>query len=180
MPYKRKLPGIYLITNWVTGQSYVGSSTAVQDRLANHKALLRAGQGHHNKHLQASFTKYGEDHFSFELLELCPERLLEEREKHWIQSYDAVNSGFNTSLDVKCPARGRKQTKEEIARRAQACCKLRKFVDPNGQMFETTNTRAFAAEYGLNYEGLTCVANGNRLSWHGWTCVRAEQPRIER
>ncbi|NBQ68974.1 MAG: hypothetical protein EBU46_09145 [Nitrosomonadaceae bacterium] len=174
MPYKHKVPGIYLITNLVTGQCYVGSSTAVHDRLALHKTLLRKGTGHHNKHLQSSFTKYGEDAFTFELLERCPARLLEEREKYWISAYDSVDGGYNTSIDVHCPARGRKQSDAEIELRASMNRKIRKFLDPEGKVFETSNTREFAAQHGIDYEGLTAVACGRRFSFHGWRVFTPE------
>lgn len=174
MPYKHRVPGIYLITNLATGQRYVGSSTAVHDRLAAHKALLRRGTGHHNKHLQSSFTKYGEASFLFEVLERCPAGLLEEREKYWIVTHDAINRGYNASIDVHCPARGRKQPKEEILKRATACRKVRKFLDPDGKVFETSNTKEFASLHGLRYESLTAVANGTKHSCFGWRLCTPE------
>jgi group I intron endonuclease len=75
--------GIYQINNVETGAFYVGQSVDVQSRLERHAKKLRSGK-HVNKHLQASWNKHGEDAFTFEVLELCPERDLNDREQYWL------------------------------------------------------------------------------------------------
>lgn len=58
--------GIYLITNNITGECYVGSTTdAFRRRWKNHRNELRKNK-HHNWRLQRSYNKHGLDSFSFD------------------------------------------------------------------------------------------------------------------
>lgn len=76
--------GIYRIINLVNNKIYVGSAKGFKQRYRHHVESLRKGT-HHNKHLQASFNKHGEDVFLFEVLEVVEgeqsERLIAEQ-KH--------------------------------------------------------------------------------------------------
>lgn len=157
-----------MITNCDNGRVYIGSSTSVQDRLATHKTLLRKGKGHHNKHLQSAFSKYGEDSFTFQVIEFCTSALLESREHYWIQAYNANFDGYNKGVDVKCPARGRKQSEEEIENRLAKIRKFRKLVDVNGSLFETNDVPFFAKTHNLRYASLAAVMAGIRYSYNGW------------
>jgi group I intron endonuclease len=65
--------GIYKITNTVNGKFYIGSSVDVQARFHKHKSGLRRGV-HPNPILQRAWNRYGEDKFTFEILEECPEK----------------------------------------------------------------------------------------------------------
>ena len=42
--------------------------------------------------------KYGYNHFSIEQIEECPNELLQEREKYWIEYYDSYKNGYNATL----------------------------------------------------------------------------------
>ena len=163
------ISGVYLITNLENGKVYVGSSVNTTRRLNGHKAVIKLHK-HPNKHLQAAIDKYGVNNFSFEVWERCPLQLLREREKYWIDSFDATSRtvGYNTAIDTECPGRGIKQSKECIEQRAASNKKHRKFVDPNGVIFETKDTKKFAAEHNLNYNSLTALANTHNLSNKGW------------
>src|ERR1700744_5225889 len=93
------ITGVYCIRNLVTGKRYVGSATrSFAKRWTVHKAVLNKGR-HHSKHLQASWNKYGEARFSFEVLERClPDNCIP-REQYWIDSYNSAdpNYGYNVS-----------------------------------------------------------------------------------
>jgi len=63
------LGGVYQIVNETTGKRYLGSAKQFKERANRHASALRA-QKHHNKHLQASFNKYDESVFLFEVIEV--------------------------------------------------------------------------------------------------------------
>jgi group I intron endonuclease len=84
--------GIYKITNLVNGKIYVGSSVNVYNRMHTHFAKLKR-EVHSNKHLQASYLKYGRKAFSFTVLEYCDN--FTEREQYFI---DTLNPEYNHRL----------------------------------------------------------------------------------
>lgn len=79
-----KMSGIYKITNKTNGMMYIGSSINISNRVREHINLARAGK-HGNPHFQKSWNKYGEDNFTFEVVELVEDKKdLLEREQYWI------------------------------------------------------------------------------------------------
>jgi group I intron endonuclease len=92
-------PAIYLIFCLGNQKAYVGQSKSVKKRIADHKAALRNNR-HINSYLQSAFTKYGENLFTFTVLEYpedtSPENLTV-REQYWIDFFDSMNreKGFN-------------------------------------------------------------------------------------
>lgn len=87
-----KLPGIYRIVHTPSGREYIGSAVSLKDRAWNHKYYLSIGR-HHSRHLQRAYSKYGQDQFSFEVIEIVPlVGLLIEKEQHYI---DLRNPDFN-------------------------------------------------------------------------------------
>lgn len=60
--------GIYMIKNKKTGQMYIGQSKHIKRRWVDHKYELVRGI-HANTFLQNSWNKYGEDNFSFSIIE---------------------------------------------------------------------------------------------------------------
>lgn len=89
--------GIYRLTNAVTGKIYVGSSVDIRGRMYKHFFQLRAGK-HNNAHLQAAYSRDGEDAFVLDLLEECSREDILSREQHYI---DALKPEFNI-----CPVAG--------------------------------------------------------------------------
>lgn len=88
--------GIYKITNSGNGKVYIGQSKNLSNRKYTHFRALEKGI-HHNKHLQRSFDRFGADAFTFTVIERCAVEELDERERFWIQAYDAMNpaKGYN-------------------------------------------------------------------------------------
>ncbi len=78
--------GIYKITCAPTKKIYIGSAVNLQQRKATHSSDLRLNK-HCNAYLQRAWNKYGERHFTFEVLELVliPE-LLTAREQYWLDT----------------------------------------------------------------------------------------------
>ena len=59
--------GIYKISNIINNKVYIGQSIDIQRRFSEHMRELN-NNCHYNKHLQASYNKYGREAFSCEIL----------------------------------------------------------------------------------------------------------------
>ena len=60
--------GIYKFTNNINNKIYIGSSINLRKRFLTHLTLLRKNS-HHSKSFQNSWNKFGEDVFSYEIME---------------------------------------------------------------------------------------------------------------
>lgn len=82
---------VYKIVNQQNGKMYIGSTMDVEKRFNRHKKDLRAGD-HHCVYLQRAWNKYGEDSFSFEILEACTsEEEVRKAEASYLRmSYDSL------------------------------------------------------------------------------------------
>lgn len=92
------ISGIYCIENTVNHKKYIGQSVNIRVRWWTHCWELR-NHKHCNAHLQGAWDQYGEDNFSFYVLEQCEESRLNEREIYWIEKYNTNNPnvGYNFS-----------------------------------------------------------------------------------
>ena len=90
------ISGVYRIFNLKNGKSYVGQSLDIERRLNEHyRALNSLSHSHHSPKLQQDWNEFGEEAFMAEILEICPENRLEEREKYWIYFYNSAEDGYN-------------------------------------------------------------------------------------
>lgn len=106
------ISGIYLIMNKINNKKYIGQASNIKTRWTHHKTDLRCGC-HHNRHLQASWNKYGEENFVFSIIEECSEECLNDRESYWINYYNSYNNGYNLDHGGN-GIRGYVHTEEEI------------------------------------------------------------------
>ena len=84
-----------MIKNKINNRIYVGQSKDIYSRWYKHKKFLTK-QTHHNRELQKDWLDYGENNFSFSILEQCDETKLNERE-----SYSKMQGvGYNKDLMV--------------------------------------------------------------------------------
>ncbi len=69
--YKQTLPpmGVYIVKNLVNNKILIGSSTNLPGRINRFKFGIKYGGTESNKELVADFQKYGEENFSFEILD---------------------------------------------------------------------------------------------------------------
>jgi hypothetical protein len=80
--------GIYSITNTVTGRVYIGSTMKFCTRWTAHRTSLR-GDRHPNRQLQADWNRYGEQAFTFEIVEVVENfSLLLSKEKEWAAHHE--------------------------------------------------------------------------------------------
>lgn len=91
--------GIYSITNNITNKKYIGSTTrSFEERWQTHKRQLKSGT-HHCKPLQKEWDEYGEEAFSFEIIEFVAEdSSVLDREQYYIDLYSGL---YNVNLRVQ-------------------------------------------------------------------------------
>ena len=93
--------GIYKITSLKTGLSYIGQSNDICDRQKQHcKNALGVGTVTTENKLYKSMREDGLSNFTFEVLEECEAKLLDEKEKYYIGLYDTYNYGLNSNRGV--------------------------------------------------------------------------------
>lgn len=112
--------GIYIIKNTISAKFYIGSTNNIKKRWLDHKRELKKNK-HHSPRLQNAWNKYGEESFTFEVVEEVQNvLLLEEIEQHYLdvlKPYDE-NVGYNISMFAQASMRGRKHsetTKQKIS-----------------------------------------------------------------
>lgn len=105
--------GIYLIENTVNAKFYIGSSVDMAPRWNQHRSALERGC-HKNPRLQNAWNKYGSAAFVMKPLMVCDQKDILFYEQRCIDSFDAVNSGYNLS-PIAGNTLGRKLSAEACA-----------------------------------------------------------------
>lgn len=86
--YRKKICGIYLITNTSNGMHYCGQSVDISARWQQHLTP--------NKSAIGTAIAEAPERFKFRILERCPKEMLNDREKHYIALYNCVHPlGYN-------------------------------------------------------------------------------------
>lgn len=89
------ISGIYEILNKINNKRYIGESCNCHQRKLQHYNLLRKNK-HPNPHLQNAWNKYGEESFTFSVIEEVNDlEYRAEREIYWIFYYDSYKNGYN-------------------------------------------------------------------------------------
>lgn len=84
--------GIYKITNINTNMAYIGQSCDITRRIKEHQR-----SSHMNTLIDYDIKMEGMQNFTFEIVEECPSKQLNEREKYWIKYYDTYYNGYNST-----------------------------------------------------------------------------------
>ena len=109
--------GIYKITNKINNHCYIGQSVNIEHRFQEHKKPYN-WKRESTKALYQAFQKYVLNNFTFEIIEECNEKQLDEKEQYWIQYYNSYKNGYNmtsggeTNFGDNHP--GHKLTKEDV------------------------------------------------------------------
>lgn len=89
---------IYKITNDINQKVYIGKTTnSIEKRWQEHKQDAYKSRDK-NRPLYNAIRKYGEQHFSIELVEECDIAILSQREIYWIEEYHSFSNGYNATL----------------------------------------------------------------------------------
>lgn len=85
--------GIYKIQNKYDGKCYIGRSINILGRWQQH-----IEQGYETTELEDYFhfeLAHHTDYFTFDILEVCGESELDEKEKYWIDQFNSIKDGYN-------------------------------------------------------------------------------------
>lgn len=89
---------IYIIKNDLNNHVYIGkTSRDLMTRFKEHISDSKRKRDIHRP-LQNAIRKYGEQHFSIELLETCEDDQGSDREIYWINYYNSFKNGYNATL----------------------------------------------------------------------------------
>lgn len=168
--------GIYLIVG-PNSTMYIGSSQNIKTRWNAHKSLLARGV-HANKHLQATYNKYGREALHFQVIEETDN--LEVRETFWLDLCKRIGYRmYNMAVVVGAPMRGRKHSEETIEKKRQSARVNRErfavnrkyepvFISPTGEVVRPNTLAEMAEQYGLNRRCLSYVLSGKYKEHRGW------------
>lgn len=82
--------GIYIITNKITGKSYIGQSVDINRRITEHKYVKSD-----SSYIDRSINKYGWENFTWDILYECHKEYLDEEEQKFIKLYGTYTNGYN-------------------------------------------------------------------------------------
>lgn len=113
------ISGIYKITNKLTKQFYIGSSSNLIKRKCHHFSDLKKNK-HFNKYLQNAWNKYGEKNFVFEIIEEIEDKnTLIEKEQCWLDKTRCYNRDVGYNIRTRAESNlGRvvsEETKEKLS-----------------------------------------------------------------
>lgn len=91
--------GIYKIENNINHKCYIGQSVKIEKRWNDEINDSKNINSHsYNYPLQQAFREYGENNFSFMILEECERKELNSKERYWVSYYDSFFNGYNQTL----------------------------------------------------------------------------------
>ena len=91
--------GIYKIENLINHKCYIGQAVDINRRWRKHRETYNEPKFPQYEYpLYRAMRKYGFENFSFEVLEECSREELNEKEKIYIEKYDAFFNGYNQTL----------------------------------------------------------------------------------
>jgi group I intron endonuclease len=166
---------IYQITNMLTGDFYVGSTQSFARRQWQHRYDLKKGQ-HKNPHMQASWNKYGEEAFVFEILEEVGENEnLLEAENRYLHRVVGRPDCFNVNKDALSPRTGQTLSAESRAKLSRN--RIGKHAGPEHYRFGQTVSDEVRAKISATQSGRPNPMKGKKMSEVGRANVAASVKR---
>lgn len=141
--------GIYIITNRISGSSYIGQATNIALRIYQHlHSAISEKASDYDYPLHRAFRKIGTDNFTFDILEECSADLLNEREQYWIAFYDTYKNGYNQTAGGYQSIRHIKLTKTDVEQ-------------IRNRLLNTEDSYALiASDYGICTDMVACINKG--------------------
>lgn len=166
---------IYQITNMLTGDFYIGSAQSFARREWQHRYGLKKGQ-HKNPHMQASWNKYGEEAFVFEVLEEVGEDAnLLEVENKYLHKVVGRSDCFNVNKDALSPRTGQSLSAESRARLSRN--RIGKHAGSDHYRYGQTVSDEVRAKISEIQKGRPSPMKGKKMSEQGRANVAAAVKR---
>lgn len=165
--------GIYQIVG-PNDHRYVGSAVDITERWWTHRTELRSNR-HHSCKLQNAWNKYGEEAFSFSILEIVPDKSkLLEVEDRWIKTTRGVvgNRRLYNTNETPYSRLGMAHSEDTRRRIAQSKNggKTYTVIDPSNNVYSgVINISEFCASHDIGFKAITRVMRGERRFDSGWT-----------
>jgi hypothetical protein len=155
------MQGIYKIENLINGKCYVGQSVDIEKRFAQHKRDSKYVNLHkYNYPLYNAIRKYGQEKFTFDVLELVDDNnLLTERELYW---YNKLKPKYNILLP------DRTKSKNQIKVTAIDC-------QTHKPIKEYESISQAARELGIDSSSITKACKGKLFEIGGFLWVYSDQ-----
>ena len=132
--------GIYRIYHKDTGKTYVGQSRNIKKR-ANGHFYAQTGR---LSYVERAIQKHGREAFGLEILELCSEDILSDRECHWIASLDCMApNGYNLAPGGS----GSRHTPETIRKISEANKRIKGSPEHRSMMSAKMKGRKWTPEH---------------------------------
>ena len=88
-------PGIYKLTSLLTGKCYIGKSTNVRNRIADHFKSVVGIKSIADQAVHHAILKEGFWNWQIEIITYCDKEHLNELEKYYIAFFKAQEFGYN-------------------------------------------------------------------------------------
>ena len=169
------MPVIYQITNMLTGDFYIGSTQSFPRREWQHRYHLRKNE-HKNPHMQASWNKYGEEAFVFEVLEeISEDENVFDVENQYLHQLVGTASCFNVNKDASAPRLGQTLSAESRAQLSKN--RKGKHAGSNHYRHGQTVSDEVRAKISAAQKGRPSPMKGKQMSEHGRANVSASVKR---
>lgn len=129
-----KISGIYCIENLINHKKYVGQAVNIRNRWYSHKSDFRNGI-HSGSMFQEDWNIYGEDKFSFYVLQKCDKSDLNILETEWILKLNThiEDYGYNSNTGGNSPMLNQK-VRNKISEAKKELFKNPDFVEKNNKL----------------------------------------------
>jgi group I intron endonuclease len=167
------ITGVYAITNNINDRMYIGSSNNITTRFYLHKLQLNKNK-HCNTFLQRSWNKYGEENFTFKLLEECTIDKQIETEQKYIDIYKVTHKLYNMA-----PVAGTVLGIKRSEATKQLMSEVRKGIPPNRIDYKhSEETKEKIREANTGYRHAESSNEKNRQAHLGTTQTKYAKQRI--